>query len=60
MNELAQNPAESALSWLTRLAAVDAGPLTLAERRALVAYRAEARRLCQEGRQVAKWGRDRR
>ena len=57
MTERVQLPAESPLSWLTRLAAMDPALLTPDQRRARAAYLAEARRLCQEERQRAKWGR---
>ena len=57
MTELMQRPGESLLSWLTRLAAMDTGSLTLAERRARLAFMAEARRLSQEEQQRAKWRR---
>jgi hypothetical protein len=52
-----QRPGESLLSWLTRLAAMDAGSLTTAQRRARAAFMAEARRLYQEEQQRAKWRR---
>jgi hypothetical protein len=60
VTEFVRGPAEGPLSWLTRLAAMDAGSLTPAQRRARVAYMAEARRLSQEEQQKAKWGHDRR
>jgi hypothetical protein len=47
VTELVQRPGESLLSWLTRLAAMDAGSLTPTQRRARVAFVAEARRLIQ-------------
>jgi hypothetical protein len=51
-----QRPAESPLSWLARLAAMDAESLTPDQRRVRAACMAEARRLSQEERQRAKWG----
>jgi hypothetical protein len=59
VTELVQRPGESPLAWLTRLAAMDAGSLTPAQRRARVAFMAEARRLSQEEQQRAKWRRAR-
>jgi hypothetical protein len=57
VTELTQRQGESLLSWLTRLAAMDSGSLTPAQRRARVAFMAEARRLCQEEQQRARWRR---
>jgi hypothetical protein len=59
VTELTQRAEESPLSWLTRLAAMDAGSLTTDQRRARVAFMAEARRLSQEEQQRAKWRRAR-
>lgn len=59
MTEFVQLPAETPLSWLTRLAAMDAGSLTPAQRQARAAFMAEARRLSQEEQQRAKWARHR-
>jgi hypothetical protein len=57
VTELAQRPGESLLSWLARLAAMDPGSLTPAQRRERAAFMAEARRLSQEEQQRAKWRR---
>ena len=59
MTEYARHEAESPLTWLTRLAAVEEGGLSPAQRRARAACLAEARRLCQEERQREKWRRER-
>jgi hypothetical protein len=59
MTEHTRRESESPLSWLTRLAAVDEGKLSPAQRRARAAWLAEARRLCQEERQREKWRRER-
>jgi hypothetical protein len=60
VNDFARQAAESPLSWLTRLAAAGVAELSPAQRRARVAYLAEARRLCQEEQQREKWRRERR
>ena len=60
MNELVRQAAESPLSWLRRLASMDEESLTPTEQRARTAFLAEARRLCQEEQQRAKWERNRR
>jgi hypothetical protein len=57
LNELAQQPSESPLSWLARLRRADTGDLSLAQRRARACYLADARRLLQEEQQRARWGR---
>jgi hypothetical protein len=57
MTDFVQRPAESPLSWLKRLESQDEGPLAPGDRRARAAYLAEARRLLEEERQRAKWGR---
>ncbi len=59
MAEFARHEAERPLAWLNRLAAVDEGELSPAQRRARGACLAEARRLCQEERQREKWRRER-
>ena len=59
MTEFARRAAETPLSWLTRLAAIDDGELSPAQRRARAACMAEARRLRQEEQQREKWRRER-
>ena len=59
MTEFARRAAETPLSWLTRLEALDATSLTVIQRRARAAWMAEARRLSDQERQKAKWGLDR-
>jgi hypothetical protein len=59
VTEFARREAEGPLSWLTRLAAMDEGELPPAQRRALAAFMAEARRLIQEEQPREKWLRER-
>jgi hypothetical protein len=56
VSELAQRPAESPQSWLSRLQAMDVEVMSSAQRRARISYLAEARRSLQEE-QKAKWDR---
>jgi hypothetical protein len=58
VSELAQRPAESPQSWLSRLQSMDVEALSTAQRRARISYLAEARRSLQEEQQKAKWDRD--
>jgi hypothetical protein len=57
VTELVQRSGESLLSWLTRLATMDAASLTPTQRRARAAFMAEARRLSEQEKQRAKWRR---
>ena len=56
MSEFAQQPLEGPAAWLSRLGRVDTARLPVEQRRAHACYLAEARRLVQQEKQKARWG----